>query len=139
MCDRDDFHVELMQFARRLDGSVGSVVLQDSGRNIYCIVRTNDALLLCQAMTGSMNRSSRRKLRKRLFDDMQSCEVEAGLIERLGGRFGAEKHGELVLHSFGSNVIEQYAVLNVSTMRRAEYLLYVTQRAFTEYIYRVMR
>lgn len=126
----------LERLARRLNSYTGSVVIKSKGASVFCVVAANDVSLLRQAYFGPMNRSSRRKLRERLFEKSSSVELDEELVRTLEENHSGDESRPFLQFYFGKDDSSKYAVLRVQNLAYMEYFLYVSQYAFRETIYR---
>lgn len=131
-----DIQDELGRLTRRLDSYTGAIVLRVEGRSIYSIISANDALLVCQALNGPMNRSSRRKLRNRLFDQVSFVEVSEGFSKSVEHQPRDDKSSPFVCCLLGDENVKKYAILDAEKLKYLEYYLYVSQSSFRDKIYR---
>lgn len=132
----ENLHRNLERLARRLNGYVGSVAFGSEKSNDYLMVSYADYLLLRQAYYHAMNRSSRRRLRNKLFQKIDY----ARLSDEAGGELGnieiTDTERPFLHLLFDRSCGSRYAVLKVRNIRHMEYLLYVRQSAFREMLYR---
>jgi hypothetical protein len=126
----------IQQLARRLNSYTGSIILKNQGESVFCVVAANDVHLLRQAFHGPMNRSSRRKLRERLFERPSIVDLDDELTELLLERHPADEERPFLHFFFERAGGSKYAVLRITNLAYMEYLLYVSQRAFRENLYR---
>ena len=136
LTEHHQYKIQLL--AGRLNSYTGSVILRNQGESVFCIVAANDVALLRQAYFHAMNRSSRRKLRERLFETSSIAQIDDDLtvdLFKLQSENGSVR--PFLLFYFGRHEdSEKYAVLTVKNLAYMEYLLYVTQRAWREKLYR---
>lgn len=127
---------KIERLAGRLNSYTGSVILKNQGTSVFCVVAANDVLLLRQANYGPMNRSSRRKLRERLFEKAASVDLDEELANALAEHQSGDEDRPFLHFRFGKGGGSKYAVLRVENLVYMEYLLYVSQYAFRENLYR---
>lgn len=127
---------KIARIANRLNSYTGSVVLRKQGVSVFLVVAANDVLLLRQAYYGPMNRSSQRKLRERLFETKDAVDMDDELSDTLSQRDNGDADHPFLCFYFGKGGREKYAVLKAENLARMEYILYVGQSAFREYLHR---
>lgn len=127
---------KIERLAGRLNSYTGSIILKNQGTSVFCVVAANDVSLLRQAYFGPMNRSSRRKLRERLFEKADSVDLDEDLARALVEHQSGDEDRPFLHFYFGKGGSSKYAVLRAENLVYMEYLLYVSQYAFRENLYR---